>query len=187
MEKLWERIEAALEGIDPELLENLLPPAPEKMIARAERTLGVRFPDDFRESLGVHEGSFYMIDGWALNDLERTFNRWKTNDRLVAEGVIGLGDDPLVKAIGPVRAQRWNRRWVPVLRNESEDDRALDLDPAPGGVPGQVIEYFRDMPRVRVVAPGLRATLEEWADDLEKGRYEVTRAQGMITKFEKRP
>lgn len=41
---------------------------------------------------------------------------------------------------GPVNKDWWNRRWVPVTSNGGGDHLCVDLDPAPGGTVGQMID-----------------------------------------------
>jgi cell wall assembly regulator SMI1 len=56
MRDLWDRLERWITENVPEWLEQLNPGASEEEIAKAERELGVRFPEDFRESLKIHNG-----------------------------------------------------------------------------------------------------------------------------------
>ena len=73
---------------------------------------------------------------------------------------------------GRVRADWWNRRWVPVGVNGVGDLICLDLDPPRGGKVGQVIEVLHEDGDRTVLAPSLGAWLEQFAADLEAGAYE---------------
>lgn len=57
---------------------------------------------------------------------------------------------------------------------DGQQMRALDFDPAPGGVEGQLIEVDLEGCTWRVVAPSFPAFLHGYADDLERGVYVVT-------------
>jgi cell wall assembly regulator SMI1 len=50
----------------------------------------------------------------------------------------------------------------------------LDLDPAPGGVAGQVIQHWHDDASQELLAPSYRAWLEAFADALDAGEYVLT-------------
>jgi len=85
-------------------------------------------------------------------------------------GAQGLEPEP----DGPVKAVWWSCRWIPVtVIAGSTWHHCVDLDPAPGGTSGQVIEIADDDSARRVVAPSFRAFLERVAADLESGRYAV--------------
>jgi cell wall assembly regulator SMI1 len=188
MENLWKRIEEALAQIDPDLLEDLRPGASEDAIERVERQLGVRFPDDYRASLRIHEGTGgFLIDHWELNQLSATVRRWKMFDEFVSTGEIRLGDDRYARATGPVRPQRWNRAWIPIARDGNGNDQALDLDPPANGARGQIIEYYRDSNEVKVIAPGFAGYLERFATDLEAGCYEAQRAGAIVVDLVRKP
>ena len=54
----------------------------------------------------------------------------------------------------------WSPRWIPLTGNGAGDHLCVDLDPAPGGAPGQVITMWH-MDDVREVkAAGWAAWLE---------------------------
>ena len=72
---------------------------------------------------------------------------------------------------GPVRADWWNRRWVPIGVNGVGDMVCLDLDPPEGGTVGQVIEVLHEDGDRTVLAPSLSAWLDGFAYDLETEAY----------------
>lgn len=83
MRRLWERLETYFAAQWPNKELKLRPPATPLQIAAAEKELGVRFPDDFRESLQVHDGqddepSILWLPGVAqLGSLESMVQCWK--------------------------------------------------------------------------------------------------------------
>jgi cell wall assembly regulator SMI1 len=95
------------------------------------------------------------------------------------------GDSDWVRTSGPVRAQKWNRRWIPIASDGGGDARTLDLDPPTGGASGQVISQSRGWEAVRVLEPSFAAYLEGFADDLERGRYEASIEDGVLVEFQK--
>jgi cell wall assembly regulator SMI1 len=70
-----------------------------------------------------------------------------------------------------VKEDIWNSRWIPFASDESGNFLCVDYDPAKGGDIGQVILWASDPPYVEVIAPSFRAWLEQFANDLEAGKY----------------
>ena len=187
MTALWRRVEAALDTYDPDLKGDLEPGASDAAIAAAEAALGVRLPDEYRASVRIHDGiGTYLMDSWQLSPLETVLRRWEMFQSFVADGTLTLGEVARVRAKGPVRKERWNSRWIPIAENGGGDDHLLDLDPAPGGAVGQVLYRTRESTAVAVIAPSFGAYLTLFADDLEAGRYEVVRRNGVCVDFLKR-
>lgn len=56
MRGIWDRIEKGLEKHYPSIRKSLLPGATEAEIAEAEQKMGIRFPDEVRESFRIHDG-----------------------------------------------------------------------------------------------------------------------------------
>ena len=68
----------------------------------------------------------------------------------------------------PVKNQMWNLQWIPILDAEGEKIQ-IDLDPAPGGKIGQVIDT--SCCGYQVLAGSFREFMAQYADDLEAGKY----------------
>jgi len=82
----------------------------------------------------------------------------------------GSFDDLKIESVdGPVRAEWWNRLWLPIAADSGGNYHCVDLDPAPGGVVGQVIQFWHDARERTVSAPDLATFLlnhveeHEWA------------------------
>ena len=175
MREVWARIEAVLRATAPDLLAALPAGASSEAVAAAERRLDVELPADVRETYAAHDGSgadilphvaFGLIGvpllslAECISDRERWLGWW--------EG--GSFDDSRADPRGPIRRQWWCRGWVPVTWDGGGDHLCVDLDPDPGGVPGQVIYFSHEVGPLEVVAPSWRAYLERYAADLEAGR-----------------
>ncbi|WP_439631840.1 TIGR02996 domain-containing protein [Gemmata sp.] len=177
----WTRIEAVLRATAPDLLAALPAGASPEAIAAAERRLGVELPADVRESYAVHDGSggvdhgagiipteYYGFMGVALHSLDEMVREWQ----MWQEWRGGQPVEPRSSFLpleGPVKAERSNPRWVPVTWDGGGCNLGIDLDPAPGGVPGQVI-FLDHLNSMCVVAEGWWALLERLAAGLEAGR-----------------
>jgi cell wall assembly regulator SMI1 len=59
------------------------------------------------------------------------------------------------KPRGPIKKDWYNPRWIPINTNEEGDFALLDLDPAPKGKNGQIIEFSRGTGATRVLAKSL--------------------------------
>jgi len=179
MNELWTQLEELLRKVDPALPGRLGPGATESDIAACEAVLGVTFPQDFRESLQRHGGDPLIPTGGG-----QTFTthgifqhlEWLQPAAIASEwqtwrdDISSMADD--AEALGPVRAQWWNPRWIPItLIYGSTHHHCIDLDPAPGGTVGQIIEMgMKDDQRI-VVAGSFREFLEKLVSDIAGGTY----------------
>jgi cell wall assembly regulator SMI1 len=62
----------------------------------------------------------------------------------------------------------WSLLWIPILDAEGEKIQ-IDLDPAPGGKVGQVIDTSEC--GYRVLARNFREFMAQYANDLVGGKY----------------
>lgn len=142
---------------------SLGPGASPASLAQAEAALGVALPADVRAAYLLHDPLWLPVNDEVLS-LEEVLRTWgyfcdEWSREPWREGSIPEG---------PIRPDWWNRRWVPLTFNQGSC-HFLDLDPAPGGRPGQVCDYDIEGPRTRLVAPGYRAWVERFVADLEQG------------------
>jgi cell wall assembly regulator SMI1 len=180
--EVWARIEAALRATAPDLLAALPPGASPEAVVATERRLGVEFPADVRESFAIHDGSggahtesgvdllphdAYGLIGVPMLSLAECVSDWESWLE-ASEG--GRFDDSRANPSGPIRRKWWCRGWVPVTWDGGGDHLCIDLDPAPGGVLGQVIYFSHEEGPLEVVALSWRTYLEEYAADLQAER-----------------
>jgi cell wall assembly regulator SMI1 len=179
MQDTWQRIDTKFATLIPDILERLGPladGASEDNIARLEEMLGFRLPEEFRQSWAIHDGTggraLYTSTG--LSDLEQIADNWAMMRGLLEGGEF---DDPApdLKPRGPIRLHWWNLKWVPITDDGSGNHLCLDLDPAEGGSPGQLIDWDHERGPTKVIATGVREYLGRFADDLEAGRLQFGR------------
>jgi cell wall assembly regulator SMI1 len=78
--------------------------------------------------------------------------------------------EPPEFAVGPVRPRYFDKHWIPIAADVGAGRFALDLNPAKGGVKGQVIWMQDEASVVRVVASSVEQFLEYGCECL---RYEL--------------
>lgn len=185
MEDLWLRIETKIRALG--ALGTFGPPANETSILATEGVLGLQLPDDFKASQAIHNGDGMKkigTDGWQsdgpfahleLLSLGTMLSEWQVWQDTVGQ----QGMKPEVE--GPVRSMWWNPLWVPVtVLGGSTWHHCIDLDPAPGGKSGQIVEIADDDAMRRVVAPSFRAFLRQVAADLETGQYALDEENKLV-------
>jgi len=183
----WQRIETWADENAPRMLEDLNEGASEDRIVALESELALSVPDEFRRSLKRHDGEH---DGWpnkvfagrgAYLGVDRTLQEWRqrlefaksaseedeewNRDEQIRDGIISV--------VGPVKPDLFCKEWIPVMECNGDVFWALDLSPAEGGAPGQLIEVDWEACSWRVVANSFGELLSSYASSLEAGTYQV--------------
>ncbi len=170
----WERIERWF-AKRPELALRLRPGASESQIRAAEEALGVTFPDDFRESVRIHDGQseecavlWLPHAGW-LGSLESMVGCWQGDRKYYDAPEIEKRVDWLDKS-KRVRQVHLHPKHIPFAGNVCWDYGRLMFDyfPGPEGAAGQVIA--REDIDLRFVAASFVALLAGVASDIERGK-----------------
>ncbi len=175
--KTWTRIERWFARHHPELDLKLRGPATPKAIAAAEKALDVRFADDFRTSLMVHDGQDDHASVWwlpvaqRLGSLDSIVRCWK-DDRAGFDRKF-LAEEPVFDRSGRVRQVHLHPRQIPFAGSPFWDyDRLLfDFAPGPKGTVGQVIA--RSDIDFKFVARSFTEFLALAAKELESGATTV--------------
>lgn len=174
MRALWQRIERVLEQRWPNKRLELRPPASARQVEEAESQLGVRFPEDFRESLLVHDGQdgepelLWLPGVHKLGSLESMVRCWQEDRRFfeAEDGECFAWLDHSQR----VRQVHAHPQHISFAGSSFWDyDRLLfDFDPAPLGKAGQIIVRF-DCELV-FLCESWRELMEKTAEGLENGR-----------------
>ncbi len=161
----------------PSGLERLGVPVDEEALRRFEESLGVALPDAFRATWREHDGeefggSEYLFPMVQYLPLAAIVSE---RDEMIAQlDAHYSGERNVAPAVGHVRAQYWNRRWIPfALLGGASDFYCLDLDPPDGGTAGQVIRVSAKNWERTVIAPDLTTYFDELAAKLRDGRLVV--------------
>lgn len=179
----WQRIEAWYADIGEDLSKWLAPGASEIAIERFEQEIGARLPEDFKESVRVHDGGGWWVP-WRHGDLlslEGILEQWKMYSDWQAKGNYATeGDEWVPRDItGPIKPAFWNKQRIYVTDN-SGNHLTLDLDPPPDGTYGQVLHQSHELGPTEIVASGWGEFLKRLVDDLESGKYVYIEHEGSL-------
>lgn len=171
--ELWAALEAFVATTPLKL--HLRPPATEKAIRAAERTMKLSFPDDFRASLLVHDGQetgdgddagvFPWLSGHPrLASLERIVEAWK--DQCETFKTFQGTDAPIEIDGGRMVHYLWHPKRIPIAGNPwwDQDNTYLDFIPGPNGVPGQLVCFGKGYVDGLWCGPGFGAAFALFVD-----------------------
>jgi cell wall assembly regulator SMI1 len=179
----WSGIEKWLEDNAPSIHETLAKGAPEPAVRKLEGVIGAPLPADVRASYRRHDGAegsdlFPALErdemGYSLMSLSEIPAVWRGQTRHTPAADEEFTADP------GVRAEYWNRGWIPVATNGGGDFHFIDLTPAKGGKTGQVVEWRHETGERRIIAPSWRQRLEDLADGVGGGRYAFEDGVGIV-------
>ena len=134
--------------------------ATEAAIAALESKLGVTLPIEARAFYLAHDGGPKLAPIFGdrrllpLEGIAREWSSWE-------EVADSLDDDDDVEADQGVRAERWNRNWIPISSDAGGNGEMLDLSPSKGGKVGQIISVYHDDDARSLAAPDLLTWLEQ--------------------------
>jgi cell wall assembly regulator SMI1 len=169
----WQRIEGWYAENANSLTNSLAPGATQAAIERFEKEIGAKLPDDFKESVRVHDGGGWWVP-WRHGDLlslEGILEQWKMYSDWQAKGNYATGEDWVPRDIkGPIKPVFWNKQRI-YLTDNSGHRLTLDLDPPADGKYGQVLDHCHEVGPTEVVASGWAEFLRMLVDDLESGKY----------------
>ncbi|MFT3697737.1 MAG: SMI1/KNR4 family protein [Kofleriaceae bacterium] len=182
--EIWQRIAAKIRTSAPAF--TLPAGASEADIVECETALGVSLPADYRESVAIHDGTKrFLFAHCELKPLTSVVSLWHLFEEVLQEP-LAVPLSEWMRITGPIRLQRWSSRWIPIARTTSADTFLLDLDPAPGGNPGQVIHMTHETSVLRLIAPSFEAWVGAFADALDADHYEARVYRGDLMELEER-
>ncbi len=163
----WERLRAFY----PHQILN--PGATPAAIAAFEEAIGLALPDDFKESLRLHDGGdefwFHSTSGEFLS-LAGMLKRWKMYRQAQRQGEYATEDWEASDIEGPIKPVFWNTKRI-VVTDNSGDHWTLDLDPPDDGAYGQILDHSHEVGPMKVLARSWTELLAQLVVDLENGKY----------------
>jgi uncharacterized protein len=173
---IWTEIENWLREHAPGRLGELLPGAEDQAIDALEKAFGRSLPDDYRQSLQVHDGSAYLTSYAYLDSGTVEVNIESGKKRKADHREI---HDPTSRVINPVW---WSTGWLPIAEDSRGNLICLDSDPGPEGVVGQVLIWEMETGPLATPFRSFTEWLEDYLTGLQDGRFFVDE-EGFI--FEK--
>jgi cell wall assembly regulator SMI1 len=178
IEAPWFHLEHVLQAFHPALLARLGDGASEADITACEAAMGIRLPGTFRTALARHGGDPTIVLGKDTLGMHGVFHHVDfLRPAAIAAQYVSWRDTTsrqtsMADPLGPVRPQWWNPKWIPItVVNGFAWHHCIDLDPAPGGTFGQIIEMGRRDARRIVVADSFTDLLTRLAEDVAAGIY----------------
>lgn len=147
------------------------------------RALHANFPAELSELLRLHDGenqhsSCNLFDGAWLLPAKTILDDYRSH---VREASLRASLDPTLsenfETEGNVHPSRWRAGWVPFLE-VGKAPWAIDLEPATGGVRGQIISVEIEDGRIRVEADSLESLVLSYRDSLLAGERDFLKAFG---------
>ncbi|MEO1330314.1 MAG: SMI1/KNR4 family protein [Pseudomonadota bacterium] len=169
---------AAADRLRPEIRKGLPPGAAPERIAAAEAAIGRALTPELKAFLARHDGSAetFVAPGWRLLSADLIIATWPAwvdlyQNACVPGGYLFDPDADLRAPDGPAKGDLWMRLdWIPFAEDGTGDQLCIDLDPAPGGAVGQIVEFRHDDDARTVLAPGLAVWFERLAAEMADGR-----------------
>jgi cell wall assembly regulator SMI1 len=176
----WGVIHGWLDRYAPAVRQALNPPADEAMLLRLETTVGRELPEEFRASYHIHDGAAPVsgpIVGVPFLTATGIAKEWKSLKKQSPN--LAPPDRPMSARPGSIREVGWSAGWIPFAGPDEQNYIALDFDPCPNGVPGQVITFGSDQykygtPRY-FLAPSFGAFLPGWPDCSPQEKWKRSR------------
>ncbi|TRM62680.1 hypothetical protein BD626DRAFT_498114 [Schizophyllum amplum] len=191
----WNRLRLWLQREYPELGDTLNFGILPQDLAQIEMQFGFGLPAVVRESYlitdgqeaessaGCSEGLFFGLTLLPLEDVLDEWRFWREVDDDPATGA-----NPRLREMmqsiptGWIRKEYSQRGWIPLIADRAGNYVGVDLNPADGGKPGQVIVYGRDFDTKVVLwrgegEAGWANWLASFVDELEAGEgFEIGNA-----------
>lgn len=181
----WDQITAWFQANQPVVVEQLNAPATAAQFAATEAALKVTLPDEFRQLYEIANGSDVDIPGVFENGhwfmpLEQIVEHAGIMSQFVEGRPIedfafwkSQIEDGMLMIRGAVKPQTYSPHWIPLTSSNGDVIRYIDLDPAPGGRVGQVIEVDTECASFAVIAESLTALLSRHAARLQSGEMKI--------------
>ncbi len=168
-------------------------PATEEAIRAAEDIMGLRFPEDFRASLAIHDGQDpgYGVEwppgGGRLAPLDAIVKQWQDEQDWVEPNDPGLNSLDLEDRLRTVLR---DPRRIPIAGNLywDQDNMYLDLVPGPKGTEGQVLQLVSECD-FQICGRSFEDFLERFIELLETGKlaFEPGNPGRIVPAFKKDP
>lgn len=172
IKEIWIELENYYIANYPQGLEQLGDGATDEEIDTVETTLGYKLPSALRESLKIHNGSDNNdYRGFLLVNCEDLVNDYTVYKDLYDGG--DFDDIGEVEGNPGVQPVWWDYGWIPFAIDGGGNQYCVDLNPADGGVHGQVITMWHDDESRPIVARGYHEFLNGVLNNILAGNTTI--------------
>jgi cell wall assembly regulator SMI1 len=181
VEESWRRIRTWHENHRPPGTFQLDKGASPKDLDTFEFSIGSPLPDDVRASYALHNGSrqgLFLIYGPPLSLQEARDQRTRLGEART-KGICPNSDEEPLESLRGMKPVHWTPLWIPLTEN-SGDHVFLDLDPAPGGIRGQIIDFGRAEGPRRLLGQSWSEWPANLADQLDRGKWVYDAAEEVV-------
>ncbi len=180
---MWDRftnIVQLVRAVAPQTVVNLNPPAAPDLIAKLLGTMPDA-PKELVALLEIHNGEesiswiSVLPNGMQLMDVESILqfqaHQMSTPDDFIKSIDELVADNIMDHPVGPVKHVFSYSKRVPFAQLNGDVIWYLDLDLAPDGKVGQVVEEDAECMRLRVIADSLDDLFEKYSEDIRNGAF----------------
>lgn len=175
--EIWKDIEHFLEKNSEYLYSSLEDGASEPDILEFEKQLGFRLPEDYRESVLIHNGDVSLTD-YAYLKINSAARVWKSRTESFEKNKNKYPVDKLYIMdcdIDIIQNVPWSRNWIPVLEDGGGNCICIDMEPGQKGKMGQILFWERETGPEASRFGSFAEWLSAYRDDLYNGKYKVDR------------
>lgn len=168
----WEQLEVWLKKNWKDGYKDLNKPATDQEIAKLEKTLQIKLPEDFIALLKVHNGQKCNVggffDGSEFLSTESIIDQWTCWKELLDNNEFeGVFSNPQ----NGVKNDWWNAKWIPITHNGGGDHICIDLDPVNPKDSGQLISMWHDSGERYIHQTDFKTWFNQYVDDVLSGNY----------------
>ena len=164
---VWRQIESLLNELPRNNKIMLRDVATNADLRAAEQQFGTPLPDDWRDSLQIHDGQApyceSLLEQWRLLPVSEAVYAWSKLNKLNA---IGVFKQKRARSANPA-AEWWSNRWIPFTENGAGDYLMIDMSSATSGS-RRILHYSHESGERPVVATDLSAWLNIVVRHLEE-------------------
>lgn len=171
IQSLWNDIESWYKENAQNILESLRDGASDQQINELETSVGTTLPNDYKESLKIHNGDIYFHDYNYLS-LEGVFKKWSMMTELNQDGTFE-GNQAEGAKRGLIQNVWWHSKWIPFAEDSGGNMLCIDMAPGINGIKGQIIKMEIQSGPSATGNKSFLDWLRHYKDDLYGGKYKV--------------
>lgn len=171
IQNLWKDIESWFKENAPIILDSLGDGASDQQINEFETSIGTMLPNDYKESLRIHNGDVYF-HSYNYLSIDRALKKWSMMTELNQDGTFE-GNEVEGAERGLIQNAWWHSKWIPFAEDSGGNMLCIDMAPGINGTKGQIIKMEIQSGPSATGHKSFLDWLRRYKDDLYGGKYEV--------------